>query len=267
MILSTFEKHFRLQLPFCKDGEFWNGRVDEYNNIGYQLGFSQQYGLTYFASHLYNGRYPYGQNVDGSPKIHNGHDYAANNRTPITAPCKMFISYVGYDKGGYGNFLFGETETITENGETFKMEMVLAHFTEITVKPFTWVKQGIPLGGMGSTGYSTGPHTHFGCRPLVRKADGEFEHLMKADRGYVDPMLFLDVHPVVDKSNSLKRMRLIQKDSDSNIYAIDKYGKANLIINYSSFQAGLIMGLWEDKIDKVGKLPELGQIIILTKDN
>jgi murein DD-endopeptidase MepM/ murein hydrolase activator NlpD len=263
MILSTFEKHFRLQLPFCKDGVYWNGRVDEFNNIGYGLGFSQTYGDTFFSR---TGIYGY---KGDKPNIHNGHDYAGPPNTPLTAPCKMYITYVGYDEDGYGNFLFGETETITENGETFKLEIVLAHFKNITVKANKWVDMGTPLGGMGTTGLSTGWHTHFGVRPLVMKGNNFIHLLDNTDgrRGYADPQLFLDVEPIEDKAKLLKYMRLIQMDGDSNVYAVDKYGRANLIINYSSYQAGLIVGLWEDKINHVDTIPEKGQIIILTKDN
>lgn len=261
IFLHNYTDIFRLQLPFEKDGVFWNGRVDEFNNIGRGLGFSQRYGKTYFARNGAYGRYS-----DGTPKIHNGHDYAGPLGTPMVAPITMYVTYTGYDKGGYGNFIFAETETKKVNGEYIKLQMVFAHLKETKVKVLDKVYRGEEFGTMGSTGFSTGPHVHFGVRPIVIK-NGKDVWLFKEDRGYVDPMAFLDSHPIEDKSKLLKYMRLVKKKGDSNVYAIDKYGKANLIINYSSYQAGLTIGLWEDKVDTIGNLPELGHIIVLTKDN
>lgn len=266
MILNSFTDNFRLQLPFQRNGEYWNGRVDEFNNIRYGLGFSQRFGDTYFSrtwNKKYN-RYPYG-GAFGHPNPHNGHDYAGIEGTPICFPIRSFLTYSGYDKG-YGNFVFYETETITENGNTFKLEIVNAHLKEpCKLEINRWYDIGVDFGLMGSTGFSTGPHTHFGIRPLIIK-NNSTEKLMSSNRGYVDPQLFLDTEPIEDKAKLLKYMRLIKQKDKNNVYAIDKYGKANLIINEDSFRDGIALGLWKDEINIVANIPEKGKIIILAND-
>ena len=59
-------------------------------------------------------------------------------------------------KGGYGNFV----EIDHGNGLTTRY----AHLSRIDVKAGQSIEAGETLGGLGSTGRSTGPHLHFEVR-------------------------------------------------------------------------------------------------------
>lgn len=273
MQLSYFKDLFPIQIPISKNGKIWNGRPDEFSNLpGSGLDYSQYFGLTPYAK---TGIYGY---YNGKPRPHNGHDFAGAELTSLVAPCRCWASFVAYDKtnpkgadpSGYGNYIFVETETKTVNGEKIKMEYVLAHCVKITADANRWYEQGDILAFMGSTGMSTGPHTHFAGRPLIVKSDGSIEWAVKdeATRGYVDLTDFFITKPIYDKQELLKQvMKLIKKEGDSNIYAIDPKGRACLVLNWDTYQKGLESELWEDSHDKVKQLPELGPIIVLTPNN
>jgi len=263
MLIEYYKDLFPINLPIAKDYEFWNGRPDEFNNIGYGLDYSQEFGMTPYAK-----KGIYGQ-LNGKLRPHNGHDFAGVKNTPLVAPCKCWATYIGYDKRGYGNFIFFETETKKINGENIKMEFVLGHAIRITAKINQWYNPGDQLGLMGSTGMSTGTHTHFGGRPLIRKGNN-FVHLLKDDgaRGYIDLTDFFIIKPIYNKQLLLNEvMKLIRKKGEKDIYAISPDGRANLIINWATYQQGLTMKLWEDDVKEVNELPPKLSIIILTPNN
>lgn len=72
-------------------------------------------------------------------------------------------TYVGcnYNGCGYGKHV---VITSTSGGKSF--QVFFGHFTEIQVSPGQVVTKGTQLGLMGTTGYSTGPHTHWEFRGL-----------------------------------------------------------------------------------------------------
>jgi murein DD-endopeptidase MepM/ murein hydrolase activator NlpD len=253
----------KLTLPIAKNGVIWNGRPDEFSNINGGLDYSQEFGLTPYAK---TGVYGY---LNGEPRIHNGHDFAGSGDLDLVMPLeKGWITHVGWDEKGYGNYVFFETETKTINGDMLKMEFVLAHASKITATPQKWYKRGESLGKMGTTGMSTGQHTHFGGRPLIIKGSTtEWACGDTNSRGYVDLTDFFITKPIYNKQLLInERMEIIKKGND--LYAIDPKGKANLIINWESFKAGVDMGIWSNEnIKEVKELPELSQIIILTKNN
>lgn len=272
MDINIFKDLFPIRLPIAKGGQFWNGRPDEFNNIGWGLDYSQQFGMTPYAK---TGVYGY---YNGAPRPHNGHDFAGGGDPVLVAPCRCFCSFVAYepakplgaDPAGYGNYIFVETETVERNGERIKIEFVLAHQKRVDAQFGRWYNPGEPLGIMGSTGMSTGTHVHFGGRPLIVNPNGSTSWAVndQATRGYVDLTEFFITKPVYNKQELInERMKLIKKKGTSDIYAVDPFGKANLILNWATYQAGLTMGIWEDSVAEVNELPELGQIIILTPNN
>jgi murein DD-endopeptidase MepM/ murein hydrolase activator NlpD len=264
MNVDIFKSNFQIELPIAVNGVFWNGRPDEFSNISGSLDYSQEFGLTPYAK---KGVYGY---YNGQPRGHNGHDFAGALGTPLVAPCRCWCSFVGWDPDGYGNYCFIETETKTVNGDNIKMEFVLAHMKEKpTAVANKWYNEGQQLGLMGSTGMSTGPHTHFGGRPLVVK-NGKTEWAVddQAARGYVDLTDFFITKPIYNKQILInQRMELIKKEGDNNIYAIDPKGRACLILNWTTYQLGLASGMWEDEHKMVKQLPELGPVIILSPNN
>lgn len=86
------------------------------------------------------------------------------------------IANVLYDKNGYGNFV----RVTTDSGfvDTY------AHFENIIIEDGQRVERWQKLGKMGTTGYSTGVHLHYGRKPKnPDRNNGYF--------GSIDPMLFL----------------------------------------------------------------------------
>jgi len=241
-------KNMTLEIPIAVGAIFWNGRPDEFSNLPGSLSYSQPFGETPFSK---SGVYGY---YKGEPRPHNGHDFAGPKGIPLVAPLDCQVSYVGWDEKGYGNFVFFEAHGI---------EFVLAHMNKkAEVVVGQKLKRGDLIGFMGSTGLSTGPHTHFAGRPIGVSKDNPY-------RGYIDLTKYFRIKPIYDKQELLNNyMQVIKKKGEANLYAVDSFGKANQILNWSTYQLGLTMGLWEsDKIDSVEKLPDLGSVIILTPDN
>lgn len=89
---------------------------------------------------------------------HNGIDIAAPLNTSILAAAsgKVIIAKQGGWNGGYGNYV-----VISHPNGT---QTLYAHLNTVGVSVGQNVSQGAVLGGMGSTGDSTGIHLHFEVR-------------------------------------------------------------------------------------------------------
>ena len=78
----------------------------------------------------------------------------ANNAEPLdVAADSGNVIYAGWDTTGYGNMV------LIDHGNGF--ETRYGHLSQIMVISGQTVKKGQTIGRMGSTGHSTGPHTHF----------------------------------------------------------------------------------------------------------
>jgi len=94
---------------------------------------------------------------EGNGRLHEGVDISADSGMPVIAAADGVVVEAG-TKGGYGRYVaVRHAESLT----TF-----YAHLGAIDagVKPGMAVKAGMPLGRIGSTGTSTGPHLHFEIR-------------------------------------------------------------------------------------------------------
>jgi hypothetical protein len=113
-------------------------------------------------------------------KGHNGIDWATPVGTPILSPHAGTVIESREDKDGYG--LYVKVENSKEGS-------VLAHFSKLDVVAGQKVSEGQRLGLSGNTGYSTGPHLHWGY------------YLMPRDRsnGYGG---FIDQSPYISMSGS-----------------------------------------------------------------
>ncbi len=94
--------------------------------------------------------------VHGGRRMHTGLDIGAPMGAPIVAPVSGRITRVGTN-GGYGKQV--TMESIDAMGR--KIEQSFAHMSSYAVRVGDIVKQGQKLGGIGSTGTSTGPHLHW----------------------------------------------------------------------------------------------------------
>ncbi len=86
------------------------------------------------------------------PAFHSGLDFAGATNTPIYATAPGVVSFTGV-RSGYGNTIE------IDHGRGFKTRY--AHLQAIGVRPGERVTVGSRIGGMGSTGRSTGPHLHY----------------------------------------------------------------------------------------------------------
>jgi murein DD-endopeptidase MepM/ murein hydrolase activator NlpD len=102
-------------------------------------------------------------------RMHRGIDIAAPTGTPIFASAPGVVVYARWNSGGYGNLV----QIRHPDGSLTRY----AHNSRIFVQEGQVVEQGQNIAAMGSTGRSTGPHSHFEIHP--------------EGRGAVNPMAFL----------------------------------------------------------------------------
>ncbi|MBE8988504.1 peptidoglycan DD-metalloendopeptidase family protein [Nostoc sp. LEGE 12450] len=95
-------------------------------------------------------------------RMHKGIDVANSTGTPVVASAEGTIEKAGWNNGGYGNLV----EIRHPDGSTTRY----AHNSKILVQPGQQVHQGETIALMGSTGHSTGPHTHFEIHPSGKGA-------------------------------------------------------------------------------------------------
>ena len=88
-------------------------------------------------------------------QAHQGIDFAAPTGTPVRAVGDGVVDFAGW-QNGYGNVVFIEHS----RGHT----TVYAHLSSMTVTRGQRVSQGQHIGGVGATGWATGPHLHFEFR-------------------------------------------------------------------------------------------------------
>lgn len=93
--------------------------------------------------------------INHTESLHPGLDMAAKAGTPVTAAAGGTVTHAG-PAGTYGNLV-----TIKHaNG----LETRYAHLSAVDVEKGAVVAPGTPIGKVGSTGRSTGPHLHFEVR-------------------------------------------------------------------------------------------------------
>lgn len=84
---------------------------------------------------------------------HGGIDIAGPVGTPIITPISGVVAVSGWDDGGYGNWV------VVKSGST---EMIFGHMYQTPpVSVGQQIQAGTVVGGIGSTGRSTGPHLHW----------------------------------------------------------------------------------------------------------
>ncbi|MDM3846007.1 MAG: peptidoglycan DD-metalloendopeptidase family protein [Aphanizomenon gracile PMC644.10] len=102
-------------------------------------------------------------------RMHRGIDIANSTGTPIYASSAGVVEKAGWNSGGYGNVvdIRHDDGSLTRYG----------HNSRILVQRGQRVQQGQTIAAMGSTGFSTGPHSHFEVHP--------------SGKGAVNPIAFL----------------------------------------------------------------------------
>jgi murein DD-endopeptidase MepM/ murein hydrolase activator NlpD len=93
--------------------------------------------------------------IYGDRRLHAGIDLRGATGTPILAAGDGVVAFAGW-RGGYGNTV------IVDHGGS--LATLYAHQSAVSVGSGQAVSRGQVLGGVGSTGNSTGPHLHFEVR-------------------------------------------------------------------------------------------------------
>lgn len=97
----------------------------------------------------------YGTRIDpiyGTTKFHSGMDFSAPMGTDVYATGDGKVVQMGWQTG-YGNRI------VVDHG--FGYQTIYAHLQEFRTKVGKKVVRGEVIGGVGSTGKSTGPHLHY----------------------------------------------------------------------------------------------------------
>jgi murein DD-endopeptidase MepM/ murein hydrolase activator NlpD len=94
--------------------------------------------------------------------FHSGIDYAAPAGTAVLAAAQGTASR-GYDQHGYGLYV------VLEHGGG--LSTLYAHLSSSDVATGATLAAGARVGGVGSSGLSTGPHLHFEVRRDGRPVD------------------------------------------------------------------------------------------------
>ncbi|HEY9750176.1 MAG TPA: peptidoglycan DD-metalloendopeptidase family protein [Allocoleopsis sp.] len=102
-------------------------------------------------------------------RMHRGIDIAAPVGTPVVASAPGVVITAGWNDGGYGNLV----EIKHPDGSI----TLYAHNNRILVRQGQQVDQGQQIAEMGSTGYSTGPHSHFEIHPAGQGAANPMNYL------------------------------------------------------------------------------------------
>lgn len=113
-------------------------------------------------------------------KGHNGVDFGIPEGTPLFAPFEGIVHHVGNEGDkGYGRYIKLRKENL---------ECVLAHLSMIFVPKGKIIRMGERIALSGDTGFSTGPHLHFGMRFLE---NGQILNYDNGYHGYVDCLDFM----------------------------------------------------------------------------
>ena len=89
-------------------------------------------------------------------RFHSGLDFTAGMGARTRAAAGGCVVMAGWDRGGYGNLVVLR--------HRFGVTTWYAHLSAITVRAGQCVAPGTLIGRVGSTGNSTGPHSHFEVR-------------------------------------------------------------------------------------------------------
>ena len=94
----------------------------------------------------------FGEVRDFDPVPHKGHDYAAPAGTPTYAAAAGKVVIAGYSTSA-GNWV------VIDHGDGLVTKYM--HHSVLYVSAGQYVEKGQQIGGVGTTGYSTGNHLHF----------------------------------------------------------------------------------------------------------
>jgi murein DD-endopeptidase MepM/ murein hydrolase activator NlpD len=137
---------------------------------------------------------PWGLNAEYYNKIgfkgHNGWDFSTVTGTPVYATHDGKVDFAGIDGTDSKTIALDTLQEYDYEGKKVKFRTMYAHLSEYFVSPGQMVKKGDKIGLTGNTGrYTTGPHLHFGVKPIVNYSPIDVNN---GYNGCVDPIHFFD---------------------------------------------------------------------------
>ena len=115
--------------------------------------------LNYIHITQYFGNTPYAKAGAYNGKGHNGIDLGTPIGSPVMAPADGVVTATGNTDAFRGCLSYGKWVLINhQNG----LSTMYGHLSKILVSPGQHLKRGEVFAHSGTTGYSTGPHLHFG---------------------------------------------------------------------------------------------------------
>jgi murein DD-endopeptidase MepM/ murein hydrolase activator NlpD len=102
----------------------------------------------------------FGVTDEAHPQPHSGVDIAADEGTPVYAPDDGTVEFVSIADSGAWAETFGNS-IILNHGDGYSLYAHMQSAPRVAVGALVYT--GDSLGEVGSTGYSSGPHLHWGC--------------------------------------------------------------------------------------------------------
>ncbi len=138
---------------------------------------------------------------------HNGVDFAASTGTPVWAAADGVITWAG-PKGPNGNLVS------IRHASGYESHYAHLHRIQRGIRVGAEVQQRDPIGTVGTTGRSTGPHLHFGLKRHSR---------------FVDPMAVLNGPGLLLPAGALGRYRRQMRELRSELAEIELEGPAPVL--------------------------------------
>lgn len=163
---------------------------------------------------IFKVTYPYGiTDKRYASGRHDGIDMSNPENPNVYSICSGTVSYAGWENVNNHNQGFGMYVSIKfdVNSNGYK-KVFLAHLESIKVSVGENVGPETIIGIMGSTGFSTGPHTHV----EIREYDSNNNLIKK-----LNPASYMGIPNVVGTYDSSNYRTII--NSNSKIYALGRY--------------------------------------------
>ena len=168
---------------------FYSEDAEDAEDSGTSVGGIQLQGPMVSGSYRQGSKYGMRHHpIHKSSRMHHGVDMPAPSGTPVGASANGKVEYAGW-KNGYGNIV--QIGHYNDAGQKVA-ETRYAHLKNgtLAVKQGQEVTSGQIIGGVGTTGGSTGNHLHFEVRE--RKSNGTFASIDPAGIAYGDHPITID---------------------------------------------------------------------------
>jgi murein DD-endopeptidase MepM/ murein hydrolase activator NlpD len=140
-------------------------------------------------------------------RAHLGVDYAAPTGTPVRSVGDGVVEFAGVQNG------FGNVVMVRHSNSDVSL---YAHLHTMEVQPGQKVMQGQKIGGVGATGWATGPHLHFEFR-----VDGVHQDPIEMARRSEGSVLSGAARPAFEQAARTMRMHLAAASVEAQVASAD----------------------------------------------